>query len=402
LCASTLAILSPFALGQPNPPSPDKADAFFHRGSVEDLNLWLHPDDWQKLRDNYLSNDYYPALFTWRDHQLEPIGIRSRGRGSRNPEKPGLRIDFNRYEDIQFLGLNGLVLDNMTQDPPQMRESTAMALYRRMGVPSPRCLYVRLIINGEPSGLYLAEEEIGKPFLRRHFLEDNGDLFEYSWADAWHWERRGDTPESYVPGPFEPKTKEKKPNAAEVMDLVSQLNATDPERADEALADLVDWDEILRFLAVDWYVGDFDGFSGTLGTNNFYLYRSSADRKWRLLPWDKDATFVHKDYPLFPLDETGIENRWITIVRNNPRLLAKYYSYCREIADEHSGWLAEQASLYYETSRAEALADPLRPWDAASYEVSIEEFFYFLRERSSAVLLYLDAAQLALENGGKP
>ncbi len=84
-----------------------------------------------------------------------------------------------------------------------------MALYRRLGVPAPRTLYVRLVVNGEPAGLYLAEEEIGKPFLQRHFSDSKGDLFEYSWADVWHWEPRGDRSESYVPSPFSPKTKEK-------------------------------------------------------------------------------------------------------------------------------------------------------------------------------------------------
>lgn len=379
-------------------PKQDAADDLFSRSTAEEVQLWLHPDDWQKLKDNYLENDYFPAVLIWRDHTLEPVGIRSRGRGSRSAEKPGIRIDFNRYENLDFLGLNGLVLDNMTQDPPQMREATALALYRQMGVPAPRTVYVRLTVNGEPAGLYLGVEEIGKPFLKRHFGDNNGDLFEYSWTDVWHWEVRGEEASAYVPAPFEPKTKEKKPNAAALQELVSRLNATGPEDAEEALDDLVDWDQILRFLAADWYAGDFDGFSGALGTNNFYLYRTSTDKRWRLLPWDKDATFVDKDHALFKLDETGIENRWLTLVRNNPRLLARFLDYCRQAVAQSELTLTAQAELYYATSRGEAMNDPLRPWDNASYEDSVAEFFYFLLERPAAALAAVDG--MAGQTGG--
>lgn len=388
-CAALSAFLS-LAQAQTTTPAGDQADDFFGRSTVEEIQLAIHPDDWQKLRDNYLSNDYYPAILSWRDHILEPVGIRSRGRGSRNPEKPGIRVDFNRFEDLSFLGLSGLVLDNMTQDPPQLREVLAMGLFRRLGVPAPRTLYVRLVVNGQPYGLYLAEEEVAKPFLKLHFGENDGDLFEYSWTDVWHWEPRGESADSYIPDPFSPKTHEKKPNAAALMTLIGRLNETDPATADEDLADIVDWDEVLRFLAVDWYAGDFDGFTGDLGTNNFYLYRSGADKKWRLIPWDKDATFVSKDFELFRVDESGVENRWIRLVKNNPALLEQFRTYCRQLAEQESPWLLEQAELNLAISQAEAMADTVRPWDSDTYLTAIEEIFYVLRERPAAALAALD------------
>jgi spore coat protein CotH len=391
LAVIALVSFLPSTPAQPTSPSLDAADDFFGRSTVEKVQIWVHPDDWQKLRDNYLTNDYYPALLIWRDQWLEPVGIRSRGRGSRNPLKPGLRVDFNRYEKLELLGLSGLVLDNMTQDPPQLREATAMALYRQMGVPAPRTLYVRLEVNGEPAGLYLAEEEIGKPFLERHFQETKGDLFEYSWGDMWHWEPRGELPDSYVPVPFSPKTHEQKPNVAALMELVARLNAADPVEANEQLADLIDWDEVLRYLAVDWYSGDHDGFAGDFATNNFYIYRANFDKKWRLIPWDKDATFIDKDYPLFPLDETGIENRWITLIRNNPQLMDKFVEYCREAIVLGSGWLPEQAELLRAVSFDYAVRDSFRPAGLGPYENALNEFFYFLRERPAAALLALES-----------
>ncbi len=168
------------------------------------------------------------------------------------------------------------------------------------------------------------------------------------------------------------------------MELVDRLNSVEAANAHAELSHLIDWDEVLRFLAVDWYIGDLDGFSGGVGTNNFYLYRAASDGKWRLLPWDKDATFIDKDHPLWRLDETGIENRWLFLVRNNPELKEKFVAYCRLAADEGSGWLIEQADLFREISNEEALADSRRPWDIVTYETALEEFFYYLRERPAS------------------
>src|SRR5262249_9043271 len=75
----------------------DPSDAFFDDTVVHDLKLTINPKDWQTLQIHYLENDYYVCDFRWRDQMLRNIGIRSRGTGSRSGTKPGLRVDFDRY-----------------------------------------------------------------------------------------------------------------------------------------------------------------------------------------------------------------------------------------------------------------------------------------------------------------
>jgi len=56
--------------------------------------------------------------------------IRSRGSGTRNPIKPGLRADFNRKVKSQtFRGFKTLVLDNMYNDASFLREQLAFAVF---------------------------------------------------------------------------------------------------------------------------------------------------------------------------------------------------------------------------------------------------------------------------------
>src|SRR5687768_1713107 len=93
-------------------------DELFRATTLNRVDLELHSADWAKLKENFQANTFYPADFKWNGQTVFNVGIRSRGRGSRNANKPGLKVDFDKYStDQKFLGLKSLVLDNLTQDP---------------------------------------------------------------------------------------------------------------------------------------------------------------------------------------------------------------------------------------------------------------------------------------------
>ena len=107
---------------------------------------------------------------------MRNAGIRVRGRTSRSPEKPALRIDFNRYvAEQEFLGLKSLALDNLWQDPSMIRERLAMLVFRRMGVPAPRESHagVRRPASREFVGVYGIVEVIDR-FLETQPGEEEG------------------------------------------------------------------------------------------------------------------------------------------------------------------------------------------------------------------------------------
>ena len=142
-----------------------QADDLFDASVLEELRLYIHPDDWSQLRVHYLQNTWYLADLCWRGLTAANIGVRSRGSGSRSSVKPGLTVRFNKYVDQQFLGLTELVLDNSLQDPSFLRERLSMLLFRRMGIAAPREAYARLYVNDEYSGLYSMVEAIDSQFL---------------------------------------------------------------------------------------------------------------------------------------------------------------------------------------------------------------------------------------------
>src|SRR6266496_6676472 len=64
--------------------------------TLQDVRLTVNARDLQALRADYLQNTYYPADIEWRNVHLRNVAIRSRGTGSRNPIKLGIKIEFDR------------------------------------------------------------------------------------------------------------------------------------------------------------------------------------------------------------------------------------------------------------------------------------------------------------------
>ena len=274
-------------------------DDLFNDTAVQEIQLTVSSRDWEALKARADENTYYAADLRWRGVTVRNVGIRSRGTGSRNGVKPGLRIDMNRYVDQDFLGLRALVLDNAYTDPSSLREVLSMKLFARAGLPAPREVHARLFVNNEYAGLYIAVEPIDRMFVTRVFgdaegnVENGGFLYEYTWVREYGFEYLGPALEPYAEI-FEPRTRE--------TDAVSRLyqpletltravNDTPPDRLDQAVGALLDLPAFVRFLAVQQVAAEIDGFVGNWGMSNFYLYRFRDGRPAQVLPWDADHAF---------------------------------------------------------------------------------------------------------------
>ena len=112
-------------------------DDLFEPGTLNDLRLFMNSRDLQQLRDTFEENTYYQADLEWHGIRVRSVAIRSRGHGSRNPAKPALRIDFNRYVAGQrFLGLESLEFRNRnclekreTQPGPRSEQGLSLQPY---------------------------------------------------------------------------------------------------------------------------------------------------------------------------------------------------------------------------------------------------------------------------------
>lgn len=361
---------------------PTDLPEFLELQSVEEVRLTVSPRDWATLQAKYLENTYYPATFQWRGQSWPRVGIRSRGRGTRTPKKPALRIDFSRFVSSQrFQGMKNLSLENLEQDPPMMREYLSMALFRKAGVAAPREVFVHLYINDQDLGLHLAMEFFDKSFLKRALGEDDGDLYEYSWVDHWNWWPRGNSDAHYAPEPFELKTNEKTAPVSELRSLIDALAVAQADNFNEKLRSRLDLDALIRYLAVETFIADTDGLRGDVGTNNFYIYRRAVDQRFEVLSWDKDATFYDYERDLWK----GIsENELLRKLLDVPENRRKYLETLREVirvATAENAWLESLATHTLERIRSFAQNDPVKRYSQAEFEESLANLRHFIHER---------------------
>lgn len=381
----TTLLCAQAALGQ-------TAEDFFDDSVLHEIRLWVHPADWEHLKANYLENTYYPAEVQWGNVVAYDVGIRSRGFGSRSPLKPGLRVDINRYTKGQrFLGLTSFLLDNAAQDLSFLRERLSMLLFRRMGFPAPREAYTRLYVNDRYAGLYVIVEDVTKDFLRHNFGEDEGYLYEYKWTDEYHFEYLGADPAPYLVK-FEPVTHESQPDVSVLEEMIRTINQAPDEDFAARMSEYLELKGLLTYLAVENFLAEFDGILGEWGMNNFYLYRPADQKRFTLVPWDKDVTCSRPEHPIaFNLSSNVLVRRLMA----SPEMARDYLEALRATAlqaEGPGGWLEQQLDRAYLQIRAAAHEDTIKGYSGQDFEDQVALVREFVRTRPELVLRAVERA----------
>lgn len=389
-----LLVLAPFAPAA----EAQTAEDLFSLTDLQRVDLWVHSADWAKLKAEFQTNTYYPADMVWNGITVRNVGIRSRGRGSRNPHKPGLRVDFDRYTTAQrFLGLKSLVLDNVTQDASGIHESVSMAFYSRLGIPAPRTLHTRLYVNNQYAGLYVIVESVDKELLARVFgvigedTQNDGYLYEFKWMDDWKFGYLGEGLTEYKLR-FEPTTHESKSDEElyrPIETLVRLANETPPERLTIDLAPRLDIPAVIRFIAAQMFMAETDGFLGGFGVNNLYLYRLENSDLHTFIAWDADNTFYDPYYSINSGINLNVLMRDLMAV---PEYNAIYWAEMRravELAEEDE-WLNTEVIRQVQRIDTAMKEDPWKPFPNAAYEGRVNDALNFPRARIAFVKCELE------------
>jgi spore coat protein CotH len=362
-------------------------DDLFNEGVVQTLEIVMHSRDWESLRANFTSNEFYPADVTWNGNRVRNVAVRSRGLGSRSGVKPGLEVNFAHYSSRgQFLGLRALVLDNLTTDPSMIRERVAMAFLRRFGVPAPREVHTHLYVNGQYAGFYTIVEPVDTVFVQRHLGESAGALYEYHWLTPYFATFLGENLDSYRPL-FEARSLETL-STFDLYDPIRELFRTINNAPSGSFGDAVgarlDLESTLRLIAGESFLAEWDGILGYAGMNNFYLYRPPASAAARLFPWDADHSFHAADYPLLA---GSAENVLMRRMLEDPVLRPRYFQLVLEAVNAASSgdWLVREITSDYLQIREAVYADPLKPYTNEEFDAAFAELLSFARTRPGVV-----------------
>ena len=275
---------------------------YFDPDHVLQVDITMAEDNWDTLRNQWrsipgelsgedcmsepFSGDYitFSADITIDGESQSNIGIRKKGFiGSQSATKPSLKLNIDEYEEgADLFCTDNITLNNAVQDESLIRQCLGYGVFARAGLPAPRCNFARVSMNGRDLGLYVHVEPVKRSFLRTHFGEDDGDLYEGTLSD-FH-------PEMYRT--FDPKNDDTDASLQPIVRLMEDLHAMErPLR--ETLEEHLNFDQFLTFWAAETWVGHWDGYAGN--RNNYYVYRDTETKGFSFIPWGVDAGFEQLD-----------------------------------------------------------------------------------------------------------
>jgi spore coat protein CotH len=294
---------------------------------------------------------WFEATATIGGERVERIGVRKKGfLGSLSAVRPSLKLKFDRFVPGQhYSGLERMTLNNNRQDPSNVHQCLTYDLFADAGLPAPRCSYAHVFVNGEDLGIYTHVESIKKAFLRRHFEDDSGNLYEGQSADFL----------TGLTKIFEWKTNLATNDGSDLEAVVTALEAPDDRVVDEIGA-LIDLDRFVDVWILESMTAHWDSYSGN--ANNYYAYHDPVSDQFHFIPWGADGAFeldrggATASVPPASVQAKGaIANRLYSL----PSFRERYVERQRELLD--SVW--DESALLAEIDRVSELVQPVAEVD---------------------------------------
>jgi CotH kinase protein len=298
-----LAALATALLGA-SPAAALTAAELYEPDAIVVIDLTLPPDSVAALgleRDEYVEGtfslaptDGTPAGVGSFSAPLT-VGVRLKGEGSFQglAGKAAFKVKFNEYVKGQkFLGLKGMTLNNMLQDPSMVHETLSYQAFRTSGVPAPRTGYADVRVNGVEFGMHLNVETLDDVALERLF-----GSFE---APPQHLYEASHTLD-LVPadiGEFEIDEGEED-DRSDLEALVAAVAAPSPPSFSERVSGYADLEEMTLMWAVERYIGHWDSYSGRPDPNNYLLY-SDPLGVFQMVPWGTDQSWARPEHGFGP------------------------------------------------------------------------------------------------------
>ncbi len=348
-------------------PAPDTIDndtqpnRFFDPNQVLRYDITLSDADWDALRNEgrqisllanqcptFVDYTFFSANLTIDGQTMENVPIRKKGSlGSLSRFRPSFRISVGRgpeNEGRTFDGQRRFTLNNNFQDPSDIEQCLAYSVFTAAGLPAPRCNFAEVTAQGDFLGTYTHVESIKKPFLRRVFGNDSGNLYEGQGSDF----------SENMKDSFQLKTNEELNDRSD-LDLVIQALAVPDAQLWDSLNNVIDMEQFLSFIAVEALTGHSDSYSGL--QNNFFIYHNPDDDRFHFIPWGPDQSFqslhISGSVVTNSIYLASVINQRIWQV---PALRARYDTRMRELLA--TAW--DETTLLAEADRMAALinADP--------------------------------------------
>lgn len=353
------------------------SDHLFDQDELHTFELDLTEENLAEIDADPTAEEYVEGTLTFAGETL-PVGIRYKGSigafvgcvtgsdifnpsGAKQCTKLSMKVKVNWNDtDDTFYGVKKVQLHSQNLDDTMMHERLGYWLFREMGVPAPRSTHARVVVNGEYVGLFALTEQIDGRFTRETFEDGTGNLYKEIWPLTPLGQPFPD--EAYLDA-LE-TNEDEDPSADVIRGFGTALAAASPEDRPAVLAEWVDIDQHVAYVAVDRTIRNDDGalhfycFDGPwCASHNYYWYEEPATGLLHLVPWDLDNAFENIGGNANPV--TPIGDAWGEITDDcDPYTVAgSWISQKSATCDPIFGALAT-FEAEYEAALAELLAGP--------------------------------------------
>ena len=238
--------------------------------------------------------------------RLDEVGVRFKGNSSFDGTgvKKSIKIDFDEFDedndDLTFLGLKKLNLNNNFNDPTMLREKLFYDYASNFVEGVGRAVHTKVYINGEYYGLYTAVEQVDKTFAESRFGDDeDGNLYKGTASDdAVLSDPQADfgsdltylgTDQADYEDFYELKTNETANDYSQLIEFIDVLNNTPSGELADAIEPLLDVDRHAGFAGAEQSIRELGFLLGA--AHNYYLYDRDDTGQFTHLFWDVNESF---------------------------------------------------------------------------------------------------------------
>jgi spore coat protein H len=250
----------------------------------------LRAYQWQGGRTDEQRTDV-PATVYEGDRMYTNVAVHLKGAaGSFRPfdDRPALTLHFGKNGNRQrFHDIEKLHLNNSVQDPSYLSEILAREVCNAANIPTPRATHCLVTLNGRPLGVYVLVEGWTKAFLKRHFGNTKGNLYDSGFA-------RDIDQELTVNSGEHPQ------DQSDLASLVRTARIADPNQRMAELEKRIELDRFYSLVAMEVLLSHWDGYS--IGRNNYRIYENQSSGRLAFLPHGMDQLFgVYRSTPEFTI-----------------------------------------------------------------------------------------------------
>ena len=292
-------------------PTPADASDRFFAGPIRRFEITLDEADLKSLRQK--ERQYVRAKVTDDEKTYSGVGIHLKGAAGsfrRFDDKPALTLNFDKFAAGQrYHGIDKLHLNNSVQDATYLTEIICGGMFLAAGVPAARGTHALVELQGRKRGLYVLKEGFDKTFLKHHFKNTTGNLYDGGFVTDIDRPVRKST--SGGPAAEQP----------ELKTVAAACREPDLAKRAEKLDKLVDVDRFLSLVALEVMTWHWDGYA--MHANNYRVYHDPDSGKITIFPHGMDQMFGSEGGSLAPPSGGLIARRMFQMPEYRDRYFAR-------------------------------------------------------------------------------